>query len=258
MPVALLFLFHLSVENPVAIATGFFFTPAPAFGMLNPAAHGPCADLPSSKATATTIDADPNMKAIIFDLGNVLIDYDHQRTLAAMARLYGMDPEQISAAFDQVGAAFGLGEMDTQEFHHRMDRLLGHSTDGAAFEAAFNAGPARNDAALAYAVALQQHPGVTVAAISNTNQLHVAWIDANAPELNQLDLVMMSNEVGMAKPDPAIFRLALELLDLPAGQTLFVDDLAENVEAARHLGMAGIVHTTWHETRPLIEAWLAT
>ena len=68
---------------------------------------------------------------------------------------------------------------------------------------------------------------------------------------------MMSNEVGLLKPDPAIFETALDLLGVLPQQAIFVDDIAENVEAARELGMAGIVHTTWEETCPQLEAWLA-
>ena len=104
---------------------------------------------------------------------------------------------------------------------------------------------------------LQQRPGVTVGAISNTNAVHVAWLDEQVLELDELDLVIMSSEVQLLKPDPEIFELALELLNVPPQDALYVDDVAENVAAAAALGMAGILHTDWQQTRPAIEAWLA-
>jgi len=83
---------------------------------------------------------------------------------------------------------------------------------------------------------------ITVAVMSNTNAAHVLWLDEYLPELREFDLVMMSNEVGLIKPDPAIFETALELLNVAPQQAIFIDDIAENVEAARTLGLAGIVH----------------
>lgn len=56
------------------------------------------------------------------------------------------------------------------------------------------------------------------------------------------DTVVISAEVGLRKPDPAIYRLAAERLDLPPGACVFVDDLDTNVEVARSLGMVGVHH----------------
>ena len=56
------------------------------------------------------------------------------------------------------------------------------------------------------------------------------------------DDVVISAEVGMAKPDPAIFRLALDRLGLAPAECVFVDDWDQNVEAARAIGMRGLIH----------------
>jgi len=56
------------------------------------------------------------------------------------------------------------------------------------------------------------------------------------------DDVVVSAEVGMAKPDPAIFRLAVERLGLTPAECVFVDDWDDNVEAARAVGMRGVIH----------------
>jgi putative hydrolase of the HAD superfamily len=113
----------------------------------------------------------------------------------------------------------------------------------------------RNDAALTYVDALQVDGELFVGAISNTNATHVAWLDAHVPELNNLELVVMSNEVALLKPDAEIFELALELLDVPASHVLYIDDSTENVVAAQSLGMESFLHTDWATTRPRIEAW---
>jgi putative hydrolase of the HAD superfamily len=56
------------------------------------------------------------------------------------------------------------------------------------------------------------------------------------------DDIVVSAEVGMAKPDPAIFRLAAERLGLAPTECVFVDDWDQNVEAAREVGMRGVLH----------------
>jgi glucose-1-phosphatase len=197
------------------------------------------------------------VKAILFDLGNVLVQYDHQQTLIAAATLGKVAAEDMDRLQRKHSQAAGVGEMDAEELHRLFNREFGLDSDFAHFVAAFSAGIQRDEAALAYALSLQNRPDVTVAVISNTNAVHVLWLDEFLPELREFDLVMMSNEVGLLKPDPAIFETALELLGVLPQQAIFVDDLAENVEAARALGMAGLVHTTWEETRPALEQWLA-
>lgn len=56
------------------------------------------------------------------------------------------------------------------------------------------------------------------------------------------DAVVISAEVRLRKPDPAIFRHALDLLGLPAAECVFVDDIGHNIEAAEALGITGLLH----------------
>ncbi|WP_406047770.1 HAD family hydrolase [Kribbella sp. NBC_00889] len=68
------------------------------------------------------------------------------------------------------------------------------------------------------------------------------------------DDIVISGEVGMRKPDPEIFLLAARRLDLKPEECVFVDDLELNVEGARALGMAGLLHTSYDETRRALES----
>jgi len=198
------------------------------------------------------------MKAVIFDLGRVLVHYDHQKTVATTADLWHVTHNHLQPLMQEVSAALGAGAMDAEMFHALLCTRLGQTPTFADFITAYAAGIQRDEEALAYALALQQRPDTTVAIMSNTNAAHVLWLDEHLPELREFDLVMMSNEVGVLKPEPAIFALALELLDVPPEQTIFIDDIAANVDAARGLGMAGIVHSDWSTTHPALEQWLET
>lgn len=197
------------------------------------------------------------MKAVIFDLGNVLVAYDHQQTLAAVTAQCTGDAATVRTCYAAIGEDAGLGRLDIAQIHAALVECAGYTGTPAQFVKAFASGIRPDRAALSYAVALQARPGVTVAVVSNTNAAHVTWLDTHVPQLKELDLVIMSNEVGMLKPNPAIYRLALELIDVAPEDAVFVDDIRENVDAAIALGLSGIVHHDWTETRARLEAWLA-
>ncbi|MEV5978283.1 HAD-IA family hydrolase [Streptomyces sp. NPDC052114] len=74
--------------------------------------------------------------------------------------------------------------------------------------------------------------------------------------LDVADHLVLSCEVGCAKPDPRIYGIALRRTATEPGRTLFVDDVTENVEAARALGIAGHVHRETADTLGRIEAFL--
>jgi HAD superfamily hydrolase (TIGR01509 family) len=68
------------------------------------------------------------------------------------------------------------------------------------------------------------------------------------------DVVVISGEVGMRKPEPAIFAHTLELLGLRPEETVFVDDLRHNIDAAVAVGMVGVHHRTYDQTLLELEA----
>ena len=75
------------------------------------------------------------------------------------------------------------------------------------------------------------------------------------------DVVVISGEVGLRKPEPAIYELCAQQLNLPPAQCVFVDDLSPNVRGAVAVGMVGVLHRTQHETvrelEPLLDLELS-
>lgn len=76
------------------------------------------------------------------------------------------------------------------------------------------------------------------------------------PELSVFEVMVISAEEGVAKPATAIYRRTLERLEVPAAQTVFVDDIEENVVAARSLGMSGVVFESTEQTLSALQQWL--
>ena len=71
------------------------------------------------------------------------------------------------------------------------------------------------------------------------------------------DVVVISGEVGMRKPEPAIFLYATDLLGVPLTDCVFVDDLSRNVEAAQALGLTAVLHRSYEETRDELQRLFA-
>jgi epoxide hydrolase-like predicted phosphatase len=72
--------------------------------------------------------------------------------------------------------------------------------------------------------------------------------------LEMFDAVVISGEVGMRKPEREIFELTLDRIGLPAGECVFIDDMAHNIAGAEKAGLTGIVHRTFDETAGELEA----
>jgi putative hydrolase of the HAD superfamily len=82
-----------------------------------------------------------------------------------------------------------------------------------------------------------------------------SWANTYPDNLAVLvDGVVISGEVGLRKPDPKIYALALDQLDVSAARTVFVDDAPINVDAALALGMRAIRHRDAESTRAELAA----
>jgi putative hydrolase of the HAD superfamily len=83
-----------------------------------------------------------------------------------------------------------------------------------------------------------------VALISNTNEMQWRFLRPQLPLLERFSALVLSYELGLAKPDPEIFRTALRRVGRPPEACAFFDDVPAFVEAASALGIKGQVFTT--------------
>ena len=88
--------------------------------------------------------------------------------------------------------------------------------------------------------------GVKTGLLSNSWGVGRMYDRAQFPEL--FVGVVISGEIGIRKPDPRIYELAAESVNLPPQECVFVDDLVHNLEPARALGMIGVHHISADQT----------
>jgi len=181
-------------------------------------------------------------RALLLDLGNVLVRFDHGLTLARLEAETGVPAAALRPhVFGPLERDFDLGRVGAAEFFRAVERAagLGRLPD-AVWTAAWRDIFFRDERALVLLSRLA--PGVTPVLVSNTNVLHWEGVLAVAPELPRLlPLRSLSFEVGAGKPDPAHFRAALALAGAPARDAAFADDRPEMVAAARELGIDAFV-----------------
>jgi epoxide hydrolase-like predicted phosphatase len=105
-----------------------------------------------------------------------------------------------------------------------------------------------NPAMLAWQQQLKQR-GLLTAILSNMGDNVLASVERTFDWIHRFDVLIWSYQWHMAKPDPAIYRLALDKLGVPPEEALFLDDKLLNVETAQALGMKAIQFSTIERLR---------
>ncbi|MDZ5621392.1 HAD family phosphatase [Nocardioides sp. HM23] len=191
---------------------------------------------------------------VVWDLGNVLIDWDPRAAVAA-----GMGDVEADRFFDGFDFAAWNQSCDAgrpwsealAELDHTRSEWLEHGRAYHRHFAASLTGELSDTVALVHELHAAGVPQVGL-----TNWSAELWPHAPArfEFLGLLEDVVVSGVVGLAKPDPAIYRLAAERCGLPPGSLVFVDDKAANVAAAEGVGMHGRVFAGADRLRTELQA----
>jgi len=180
-------------------------------------------------------------RTVVLDLGGVLVDWDPRYLYSRL-----LPPDEVEAFLDEVGFAAWNHAQDAGGSWEDAVRTLGDRF------------PHRRALLAAYPERFAETLGGEVpGSVAVLRELHEAghrllaltnWSSGTFPHalarFGWLDLfedVVVSGHEGVAKPDPAIFRLLLERHRLPAAGTVFVDDSPANVAAATALGLTGLL-----------------
>lgn len=196
-----------------------------------------------------------DIKAVIFDVGGVLDTPDRRaeedsdrRQLAAQL---GLDVDEMWRRFYQTETweLARIGQITDEEFWNRNLGPFGitNPTDQQAFlQRLF----AYKEVSPAMKELLEELRGQTrLAIISNASDTLEITLERRFQIAHYFEIVVNSARVGYAKPEPAIFRIALERLALRPAQTVFTDDQHHNVDAARGLGLHAVLFTAVHDLR---------
>lgn len=186
-----------------------------------------------------------NIKSIIFDLGGVILDIDSRRTVDAFGQLGANNPESIFKNAEQVQLLnnFDCGLVTPQEFRDEVRRIFNLSIADSEIDGAWNALLLSWDLnRLSLIDELRKEYRVFL--LSNTSVIHSDLYNKQLVELSSgrslkafFDKVYYSYEIGLRKPNPAIFEMVINENNLVPNETLFIDDTLEHVKSAESLGL---------------------
>jgi putative hydrolase of the HAD superfamily len=176
-------------------------------------------------------------KAIIFDLGGVLIHFDFRRAYRALAEVCPYAADGISERIAATGLVerFETGLVEPRDFFAQLSQTLELRVDYDGFRRIWNhifTGPLLPESLLR-GLALRYR----LLLLSNTNAIHFEMIRQAYPMLRHFHDMALSYQVQALKPRPEIFQVALERAGCRPEECFYTDDTAAHVDAARALGI---------------------
>jgi glucose-1-phosphatase len=187
-----------------------------------------------------------SVKALLFDLGRVLIDFDHRRAAAAIAGFTRKSPEEIYEMFfdSKLTRMFEEGKLEPEAFYgkikQRLRLKLRYEQFVPMWDEIFFLTPENREV---HALAQKLRGHYSVSLLTNINALHLAYIREHFPVFDAFDRVFASCELGLAKPDPRIYSRVLKELGAKPGEAFYTDDRPELIAQARIMGIRAFVYT---------------
>ena len=181
-------------------------------------------------------------KAILFDLGRVLVHFDFRIGYKALEPHCPFPAEEIPARLAPSGLVerFETGLVEPRDFFEQFRRILGLDLDYERFGEIWSSIFTRAILPESLLEALARRYRLVL--VSNTNALHFAVIRRCYPHLlRHFQAQVLSHEVHAMKPRPEIFRAAVEAAGCRAEECFYTDDIPPYVEAARAMGIDAVV-----------------
>jgi len=180
-----------------------------------------------------------NIRAVFFDLGGVILRTEYQAPREHLAERLNMEYEDlVRLVFEsETSRKASVGAISEEAHWEAVARRLNRPQEIEAIRAEFFAGDVLDRGLVNFIRSLR--PRWKTGVISNAWSGMRAYITAQKFD-DAFDSLVMSAEVGVAKPKAEIYLLALEQLGVSPGEAVFVDDFDENVEGARAVGMSAI------------------
>lgn len=182
------------------------------------------------------------IRAIIFDIGRVLIRVDISRATSGLASGLSLTPEEVWSAIekDPRWLDWQEGRISPRDWHLHVTKRLGASLTFEQFTEVWNRAldpkPIQSESFLE-----KLSKKYRLALLSNTDSIHMTEEEARFPFFRFFPIRIYSFRVAASKPDPVIYREALKACKVRAEEAVYIDDITAYAEAAQRLGMTGIV-----------------
>ena len=212
----------------------------------------------NSKSSATQgLSQRHSVRAVVFDYGNVLCLEQTLEDMKGMALLCGIPHERFSELYWKLRPVYDRGDLDGPAYWAEVagQQELDLSRDQIATLIKLDSESIirPNQGAVQWAELLHQE-GFPLTLLSNMPLELSRHVTKSFPGLSTFEHLIYSCDYGSIKPELAIFRNCLELLKAAPQDILYLDDRAENVEAAARLGIHSVLFDTVEKTASRVES----
>ena len=185
---------------------------------------------------------------LFFDIGNVLLYFDHHRAAENLARVAGVTADDVwqFAFASDLNNRCDAGEVSAAEFCRQFrEHFACHASDEVLCHAAsdiFELNPSMTG----IAARLQRH-GHRIGLLSNTSEIHIEWLLRSRSYSTvpfMFDVCVYSYRERLMKPDKNIFLRAAQQAGVAPHEVFYVDDIEGHVQGARAAGFDAVVYTT--------------
>lgn len=195
------------------------------------------------------------VRAIIFDIGRVLIGIDVARAMRGLASGLPLSPEELWHAIekDPCWRDWQEGRISACDWHLHINKRFGGSLSFQEFTDTWNLvlhPEPLQDIQLLRTLAKRYK----LALLSNTDPIHVAYMESQYDFFSLFAARIYSCAVGAAKPNPIIYREALRGCGVRAQEAVYIDDIPAYVEAAKSLGMQAVCYQSPEQLKASLAA----
>jgi FMN phosphatase YigB (HAD superfamily) len=189
--------------------------------------------------------------AVIFDLGNVILFFDHHIVSRRLAEQHGLEEDFVyqKIFLDGLPKDFDLGRVSPEGFTGQCSAALNVKLEPVKFRAAWSEIFTENVPVIE--MARQVKKKCKLLLLSNTNIWHFEYIRDNFQVLDPFDDFVLSFEAGYSKPDRRIFERAIEACG-DSELIVYFDDIAEYANAARQYGISGYQYLEEKDMRQIL------
>jgi FMN phosphatase YigB (HAD superfamily) len=184
------------------------------------------------------------IRAFLFDMGNVLLRFSHDRMYEQIGQLLdrsGRVTREVCERSDWM-LRYDLRPVSDEDMAREIGSFFDTALDPLATWQAVSDIFWRNESIEPIVESLARH-GLPMVMVSNTCSAHMRWVTGRFSVLDFFPHKILSYEVGVAKPEAAIFQAAVRAARCEPSECLFIDDMPANVHAARQLGLDAVQFT---------------
>ena len=184
-----------------------------------------------------------SLDAIILDLGNVLAFHDNVKLFAEMARAFDTTPDALKERLEGgLWERVNRGQLPGDSLRKELVERLGKEITAKDWFEVWNCHFTLNEPMISMVEFLVGQ--VKLVLLSNTHDQHIAYVRPKLPVLEKFDGLIFSCDVGLMKPETAIYEKALAAAGTSPWKTAFFDDVKSYAIAATQVGVHGRVFTT--------------